>query len=68
MHLLVQAITQAGSTEGDKIRDALENLSGKYEGLIKTYDHPFSKTEHDALGPGDYIMVRYEGEKIVPTQ
>ena len=68
MHLLVQAITQAGSTEGDKIRDALENLSGKYEGLIKTYDHPFSKTQHDALGPGDYIMVRYEGEKIVPTQ
>jgi branched-chain amino acid transport system substrate-binding protein len=68
MHLLVKAIAQAGSTEGDKIRDALENLSGKYEGLIKTYDHPFSKTEHDALGPGDYIMVRYEGEKIVPTQ
>ena len=68
MHLLVQAIAQAGSTDGDKIRDALENLSGKHEGLIKTYDHPFSKTEHDALGPGDYIMVRYEGEKIVPTQ
>ena len=68
MHLLVQAIAQAGSTDGDKIRDALENLSGKYEGLIKTYDHPFSKTQHDALGPGDYIMVRYEGEKIVPTQ
>ena len=68
MHLLVKAIAQAGSTEGDKIRDALENLSGKYEGLIKTYDHPFSKAEHDALGPGDYIMVRYEGEKIVPTQ
>jgi branched-chain amino acid transport system substrate-binding protein len=68
MHLLVKAIAQAGSTDGDKIRDALENLNGKYEGLIKTYDHPFSKTEHDALGPGDYIMVRYEGEKIVPTQ
>jgi branched-chain amino acid transport system substrate-binding protein len=68
MHLLVKAIAQAGSTDGDKIRDALENLGGKYEGLIKTYDHPFSKTEHDALGPGDYIMVRYEGEKIVPTQ
>jgi len=68
MHLLVKAIAQAGSTDGDKIREALENLSGKYEGLIKTYDHPFSKTEHDALGPGDYIMVRYDGEKIVPTQ
>jgi len=68
MHLLAKAITQAGATDGDKIREALENLSGKYEGLIKTYDHPFSKAEHDALGPGDYIMVRYDGEKIVPTQ
>src|SRR5262249_61096577 len=47
MHLLVRAIGQAGSTDGDKIRDALENLSGKYEGLIKTYDRPFSKTDQD---------------------
>jgi branched-chain amino acid transport system substrate-binding protein len=68
MHLLVKAIAQAGSTDGDRIREALENLTSKYDGLIKTYDRPFSSREHDALGPGDYIMVRYEGEKIVPTQ
>jgi branched-chain amino acid transport system substrate-binding protein len=68
MHLMALAIAQAGSTDGDKVRDALEDLKGKYEGLIKTYERPFSKTEHDALGPTDYIMVRYEGEKIVPTQ
>ena len=68
MHLMALAIAQAGSTDGDKVREALEDLKGKYEGLIKTYDHPFSKTEHDALGPTDYIMVRYDGEKIVPTQ
>ena len=68
MRLLAKAIAQAGSTDGDRVREALENLKGTLEGLIKTYDHPFSQTEHDALGPGDYIMVRYEGEKIVPTQ
>jgi branched-chain amino acid transport system substrate-binding protein len=68
MHLVALAIAQAGSTDGDQVREALEDLKGKYEGLIKTYDHPFSKTGHDALGPTDYIMVRYEGEKIVPTQ
>jgi branched-chain amino acid transport system substrate-binding protein len=68
MHLLAKAIAQAGSTDGDRVREALENLKGTVQGLIKTYDHPFSHTEHDALGPGDYIMVRYEGEKIVPTQ
>src|SRR5436190_5912046 len=58
MHLLGMAIAQAGSTDGDKVREALESLQGKLEGLIKTYDKPFSKTEHDALGAGDYIMVR----------
>jgi branched-chain amino acid transport system substrate-binding protein len=68
MHLLALAIAQAGSADGDKIREALENLNAKYEGLIKTYSKPFSKTEHDALGPADYIMVRYDGDKIVPTQ
>jgi branched-chain amino acid transport system substrate-binding protein len=68
MHLVALAIAQAGSTDGDQVREALEDLKGKYEGLIKTYDHPFSKSGHDALGPTDYIMVRYEGEKIVPTQ
>ena len=68
LHLLAKAIAQAGSTEGDKVREALENLQGKYDGLIKSYEKPFSATNHDALGPDDYIMVRYEGEKIVPTQ
>jgi branched-chain amino acid transport system substrate-binding protein len=68
MHLLGMAIAQAGSTEGDKVREALEGLKGKFEGLIKTYEKPFSKTEHDALGAADYIMVRYDGNKIVPTQ
>jgi branched-chain amino acid transport system substrate-binding protein len=68
MHLLGLAITQAGSTDGDKIREALEGLNAKYEGLIKTYNKPFSKGDHDALGAADYIMVRYDGDKIVPTQ
>ena len=68
MHLVGMAIAQAGSTDGPKVREALENLNGKYEGLIKTYEKPFSKTEHDALKATDYIMVHYEGEKVVPTE
>ena len=68
MHLLAQAIEQAGSTDGDKVREALENLKSPYQGLIKTYNKPFSADDHDALGPDDYIMVRYDGDKIVPTQ
>jgi branched-chain amino acid transport system substrate-binding protein len=68
MNLLGLAIAQAGSTDGDKIREALEDLKSEYVGLIKTYKKPFAKTEHDALGAADYIMVRYDGDKIVPTQ
>src|SRR5262249_34538339 len=48
LHLLARAIAQAGATDGDKVREALENLQGSYEGLIKTYAQPFSRTEHDA--------------------
>jgi branched-chain amino acid transport system substrate-binding protein len=68
MHLVALGIEQAGSTDGDKVREALENLKGSYAGLIKTYDKPFSAENHDALGPDDYIMVRYDGDKVVPTQ
>jgi branched-chain amino acid transport system substrate-binding protein len=68
MHLLAKAIAQAGATDSDKVRAALESLQGKMDGLIKTYEKPFSADNHDALGPGDYIMVRYDGDKIVPTQ
>jgi branched-chain amino acid transport system substrate-binding protein len=67
MHLLGMAIEQAGSTDADAIRTALEDLKGSYQGLIKTYTKPFSPENHDALGPNDYIMVRYEGEQIVPV-
>jgi branched-chain amino acid transport system substrate-binding protein len=67
MHLLAKAIEKAGSTEGDAIRTALESLDS-HEGLIKTYDKPFDAANHDALGPDDYIMVRYEGEEIVPVE
>ena len=67
MHLLAMAIEKAGSTDGDAIRQALENL-GAYEGLIKTYNKPFSTDNHDALGPDDYIMVHYQGDRIVPVK
>jgi branched-chain amino acid transport system substrate-binding protein len=67
MHLLGLAIAQAGSTEPDSIRTALEDLKESYQGLIKTYRKPFSAENHDALEPNDYIMVRYEGEQVVPV-
>ena len=66
MHLLALAIEQAGSTDGDKIRVALENLK-PYQGLIKTYKPAFTPQNHDALGYQDYVMVHYVGNEIKPV-
>jgi branched-chain amino acid transport system substrate-binding protein len=67
MHILALGIAQAGSTDGDAIRAALEDLKTPYEGLIKTYTKPFTESNHDGLGPDDYVMVHYQGDKIVPV-
>ncbi|MCX5734384.1 MAG: ABC transporter substrate-binding protein [candidate division NC10 bacterium] len=67
MHLVALAIAQAGSDDGAKVRDALENLKAEYEGLIKNYKRPFTPEQHDALTDADYIMVVWKGGKIVPV-
>lgn len=67
MHLVALAIEQAKSTDGEAIRAALEDLKTPYQGLIKTYNKPFSPQNHDALGPDDYVMVHYDGDNVVPV-
>jgi branched-chain amino acid transport system substrate-binding protein len=67
MRLVALAIDQAGSTDGTKVRDALENLKAEYKGLIKSYKRPFTPEQHDALTDADYIMVVWKGGKIVPV-
>jgi branched-chain amino acid transport system substrate-binding protein len=66
MHLLAMAIQKAGTTDGDAIRQAMENL-GSYDGLIKTYKQPFTADRHDALGADDYVIVHYDGNDIHPV-
>ena len=63
--LLVAAINQAKSTDGAKVHDALENLQTPYEGIMKTYDKPFSKTQHEGLTPKDFHWVKWQNGKIV---
>ena len=67
LHLVALAIEQAKSTDGAKVRDALEELKADYAGLIKTYKHPFTGEQHDALTERDYVMVVWKGGKIVPV-
>jgi len=49
VYLLAAAIQQAGSTEGPKIAAALENLKTPVEGVVTTYNKPYSHTDHDAI-------------------
>ena len=49
VYLLAAAIEQAGSTDGAKIREALENLHKKVEGVLKVYDRPFNAEDHEAI-------------------
>jgi branched-chain amino acid transport system substrate-binding protein len=67
MQLLALAIEQAKSTDGEAIRQALEQIES-YTGLIKTYNKPFASAAHEAIAPEDYVMVRYDAGKIVPVK
>ena len=64
--LLALAIKQANSTDGSKIREALENLQTPYDGLMKDYNKPFSKTEHEALRSKDYKWAHWQDGKLLP--
>ncbi|MEM8878139.1 MAG: ABC transporter substrate-binding protein [Pseudomonadota bacterium] len=65
MHLTALAIENAGSTEGPAIRQGFYDIA-THEGLIKTYQDPFSPDVHDALGPEDYLFTRFIDGEIVP--
>jgi branched-chain amino acid transport system substrate-binding protein len=48
------------------VRKALYGID-EYAGLIKTYRKPFNPQNQDALRADDYVMVRFDGNKIVPV-
>jgi len=47
--LLAAAIRQAGTTDGDRIREALEDLRETVEGVVMTYHRPFSRDSHETI-------------------
>jgi branched-chain amino acid transport system substrate-binding protein len=67
VYLLAAAIKQAGGTKGSKIREALENLNEKVEGVVTTYDKPFTATDHDAISSNIPVMGLVKGGKVVPA-
>jgi branched-chain amino acid transport system substrate-binding protein len=67
VYLLAAAIKQAGSTDGRKIREALENLNEKIEGVVTIYDHPYSATDHEAISGNIPVMGLVKGGRVVPA-
>ena len=67
VYLLAAAIRQAKSTDGRKLLAALENLNEKVEGVVTTYDHPFSATDHEAISPNIPVMGLVKNGRVVPA-
>ena len=58
-YLLAMAINKAGSSDREAVRNAMEQL-GNYRGLVREYNHPFSKTDHEALDKRQLFMGRFD--------
>ncbi|MHB1238807.1 MAG: ABC transporter substrate-binding protein [Gallionella sp.] len=56
LYLLAAAIQQAGTTDGVKVREALENLKTKISGVVTTYDHPYTHDNHEAITRNMVVM------------
>ena len=66
--LMAAAITKANSTDGAKVAAALEDLTG-VQGIIKTYNKPFTKEKHEGLSVDDFYLAKWtEDGKIVRFQ
>ena len=65
IYLLAAAIKQAGSTDGPKIKAALEDLKTPVEGVVTTYNKPFSKTDHDAITANIPVIGEVKGQRVV---
>ena len=66
MQLSALAIAKAGSTKGDDVREGFYKID-RYEGLIKTYDKPFSASVHDAVTETDYVWAQFIDNRILPV-
>jgi len=65
IYLLAAAIKQAGSTDGPKIKAALEDLKTPVEGVVTTYNKPFSAKDHEAITANIPVFGEVKGQKVV---
>jgi branched-chain amino acid transport system substrate-binding protein len=64
VYLLAAAIKQANSTEGPKIVAALQDLKTPVNGVVMTYNKPFSASDHDAIKAKDVVVGVVENGRV----
>ncbi len=65
IYLLAAAIKQAGVTDGPKIKAALEDLKTPVEGVVTTYNKPFTAKDHEAITANIPVFGEVKGSRVV---
>jgi branched-chain amino acid transport system substrate-binding protein len=65
VYLLAAAIKQAGSTDGPKVKAALEDLKAPVDGVVTTYNKPFSAKDHEAISANILVFGEVKGQRVV---
>ena len=65
IYLLADAMQQAKSTDGPKVLAALENLNVKVDGVVTSYNKPFSKTDHEAIKMGVPVIGEVKAGHVI---
>lgn len=68
IYLLAAAFKQAGGTDGAKVRAALESLNDKVDGVVTSYNKPFSKDDHEAIKAGIPVFGEVKGGRVVQAK
>ena len=65
IYLLAAAIKQANSTDGPKIRAALEDLKTPVDGVVTRYVKPFTAKDHEAITANIPVFGEVKGQRVV---
>jgi len=68
VYVLAAAIEQAKKTDGPALKDALENLKVKVEGVVTIYDRPFSRGDHEAITANIPVFGVVKGGRVVAAR
>jgi branched-chain amino acid transport system substrate-binding protein len=62
--LWASAVKKAGTVDGDKVAATLESGLPETQGVVKLYQKPFGKGDHEALGVADFHLAKWRDGKV----